>query len=45
MKSFQQFIAEATYDPDIQGKAQITKSHEGGRIDRKRKQTDAERKG
>ncbi len=23
MKSFQQFIAEATYDPDIQGKAQI----------------------
>ena len=28
MKSFQQFIAEATYDPDIQGKAQITKSHE-----------------
>ena len=44
MKSFQQFITEATYDPDIQGKAQITKSHEGGRIDRKRKQTDAEKK-
>ena len=44
MKSFQQFIAEATYDPDIQGKAQITKSHEGGRIDRKRKITDAEKK-
>ena len=44
MKSFQQFIAEATYDPDIQGRSQISKSHEGGRIDRKRKQTDAEKK-
>ena len=44
MKSFKQFVTEATYDPDIQGKAQISKSHEGGRIDRKRKQTDAEKK-
>ena len=44
MKSFQQFITEATYDPDIQGRSQISKSHEGGRIDRKRKQTDAEKK-
>jgi len=43
MKSFQQFIKEA-YDPDIQGRSQITKSGEGGRIGRKRKQTDAEKK-
>jgi len=43
MKSFQQFITEA-YDPDIQGRSQITKSGEGGRIGRKRKQTDAEKK-
>ncbi len=32
------------YDPDIQGRSQITKSGEGGRIGRKRKQTDAEKK-
>lgn len=46
MKSFHQFIteAEATYDPDIQGRSQIGKSHEDGRLDRKRKQTDAEKK-
>ena len=43
MKSFQQFINEA-YDPDIQGRSQITKSGAGGRIGRKRKQTDAEKK-
>ena len=43
MKTFQQFINEA-YDPDIQGRSQITKSGEGGRIGRKRKQTDAEKK-
>jgi len=43
MKSFNQFIKEA-YDPDIQGRSQITKSGEGGRIGRKRKQTDAEKK-
>ncbi len=43
MKTFQQFIKEA-YDPDIQGRSQITKSGEGGRIGRKRKQTDAEKK-
>ena len=43
MKSFRQFIAEA-YDPDIQGRSQITKQGEGGRIGRKRKQTDAEKK-
>ena len=43
MKSFNQFIKEA-YDPDIQGRSQITKSGEGGRIGRKRKKTDAEKK-
>tara|TARA_B100000927_G_scaffold181223_1_gene145947 strand:- start:962 stop:1492 length:531 start_codon:yes stop_codon:yes gene_type:complete len=43
MKTFQQFMSEV-YDPDIQGRSQITKSGEGGRIGRKRKQTDAEKK-
>ena len=43
MKTFRQFINEA-YDPDIQGRSQITISGEGGRIGRKRKQTDAEKK-
>ena len=43
MKSFQQFITEA-YDHDIESRSQITKSGEGGRIGRKRKQTDAEKK-
>ena len=39
MKTFQQFILEA-YDPEVQGRSQITKSGEGGRIGRKRKQTE-----
>ncbi len=43
MKSFQQFITEA-YDHDVESRSQITKSGEGGRIGRKRKQTDAEKK-
>tara|TARA_Y100001970_G_scaffold48848_1_gene61986 strand:- start:96 stop:623 length:528 start_codon:yes stop_codon:yes gene_type:complete len=43
MKTFQQFMSEV-YDPDIQGRSQITKQGEGGRIGRKRKQTDAEKK-
>jgi len=43
MKSFHQFIAEA-YDHDIESGSQITKQGEGGRIGRKRKQTDAEKK-
>ena len=43
MKSFQQFITEA-YDHDVESGSQITKSGEGGRIGRKRKQTDAEKK-
>ena len=32
------------YDPEVQGRSQITKQGEGGRIGRKRKQTDAEKK-
>ena len=43
MKTFQQFILEA-YDPEVQGRSQITKSGEGGRIGRKRKQTEPEKK-
>jgi len=43
MKTFNQFITEA-YDHDIESRSQITKSGEGGRIGRKRKQTDAEKK-
>ena len=43
MKSFQQFMLEV-YDPEVQGRSQITKQGEGGRIGRKRKQTDAEKK-
>ena len=43
MKTFQQFMTEV-YDPEVQGRSQITKQGEGGRIGRKRKQTDAEKK-
>ena len=43
MKTFREFILEV-YDPEIQGRSQITKQGEGGRIGRKRKQTDAEKK-
>ena len=37
MKSFQQFITEASYDPDIEGKSQIRKQGEGGRVRAARK--------
>ena len=43
MKSFRQFIAEA-YDPEVQGRSQIRKQGEGGRIGRERKKTEPERK-
>ena len=43
MKTFHQFMTEV-YDPEVQGRSQITKQGEGGRIGRKRKQTDAEKK-
>ena len=36
MKSFQQFIAEANYDPEIQGRSQIRQTGEGGRKEPKR---------
>lgn len=36
MKSFQQFVAEATYDPEIQGRSQIKQTGEGGRKEPKR---------
>ena len=36
MKTFQQFIAEATYDPEIQGRSQIKQTGEGGRKEPKR---------
>ena len=41
--SFKQFkeICEV-YDPDVQGRSQITTSGEGGRIQRKRKKTEPE---
>ena len=43
MKSFRQFIAEA-YDPDVQGRSQIRKQGEGGRIGPSRKKTSPEQK-
>ncbi len=36
MKTFSQFIAEATYDPEIQGRSQIKQTGEGGRKEPKR---------
>ena len=43
--SFKQFkeICEV-YDPDVQGRSQITTSGEGGRIQRKRKKTEPEKR-
>lgn len=43
MKTFTEFMNEV-YDPDVQGRSQITKQGEGGRIARKRTLTDPERK-
>ena len=43
MKSFQQFILEA-YDPEIQGRSQIRKQGEGGRIGQERKKTEPEKR-
>ena len=41
-KSFQQFITEASYDKDVIGRSQITKSGEGGRKYADRKKTEPE---
>ena len=43
MKTFREFITEV-YDPDVVGKSQIRKQGEGGRVGRKRKQTEPEKK-
>ena len=43
MKSFQQFITEA-YDPEVQGRSQIRKQGEGGRVGAERKKTDPEKR-
>ena len=43
MKTFQQFMTEV-YDPEIQGRSTIRRQGDGGRIGRKRKQTDAEKR-
>jgi hypothetical protein len=43
MKTFQQFILEA-YDPEVQGRSEIKKQGEGGRVGTQRKKTDPEKR-
>ena len=43
MKTFKQFILEA-YDPEVQGRSQIRKQGQGGRIGAERKKTEAEKR-
>ena len=43
MKTFQQFITEA-YDPEVQGRSQIRKQGEGGRVGAERKKTEPEKR-
>ena len=43
MKTFKQFILEA-YDPEIQGRSQIRKQGQGGRIGAERKKTEPEKR-
>ena len=43
MKTFKQFVLEA-YDPEIQGRSQIRKQGQGGRIGAERKKTEAEKR-
>ena len=43
MKTFREFIAEV-YDPDVVGKAQIRKQGEGGRVGRRRNQSEPEKR-
>ena len=43
MKTFQQFIIDA-YDPEVQGRSQIRKQGEGGRIGAQRKKTEPEKR-
>ena len=43
MKTFQQFILEA-YDPEVQGRSQIRRQGEGGRVGAQRKKTEPEKR-
>ena len=43
MKTFQQFITEA-YDPEVQGRSQIRKQGEGGRVGTARKKSEPEKR-
>ena len=43
MKTFNQFITEV-YDPEVQGRSQIRKSGEGGRVGRDRRKSEPERR-
>ena len=43
MKTFQQFILEA-YDPEIQGRSQIRRQGQGGRVGAERKKTEPEKR-
>ena len=43
MKTFQEFIAEV-YDPEVQGRSQIRKQGEGGRIGAQRKKSEPEKR-
>ena len=43
MKTFRQFILEA-YDPEVQGRSQIRKQGEGGRVAAQRKKTEPEKR-
>ena len=43
MKTFQQFILEA-YDPEVEGRSQIRKQGQGGRIGADRKKTEPEKR-
>jgi len=43
MKTFQQFINEV-YDPEVQGRSQIRKQGQGGRIGAERKKTEPEKR-
>ncbi len=44
MKTFQQFITEAYFDPEVQGRSQIRKQGEGGRVGAERKKTAPEKR-
>ena len=43
MKTFQQFVTEA-YDPEVQGRSQIRKQGQGGRVGAERKKSEPEKR-